>query len=148
MTFKQKWGALLALAGVSTGAAAETPLTEANLEQLNAKAQEQADQLVKANELVATLTSERDTARTEFSAKETELATATESLTKATESLTAANDKVTALEAQVKVYGSQPGAVPTNPVKPNALEGPEAAKNPHVNPNAAHNQYAASLFGN
>lgn len=147
LTFKEKWGAVLALAGISSGAAATTPLTEANLEQINLKAQEQADQLVKANELVATLTSERDTARTDFSAKETELATATENLTKATTSLTAANDKVTALEAQVKAYGSQPGAVPTQVVNPNALEGQEAAKNSHVDPKAAHNQYAAQLFG-
>jgi ClpP class serine protease len=155
MTLKEKWGALLALAGIKSEAAASTPLTEANLEALNTKAQEQADQLLAANELVATLTTERDGEREKIKAKETELATATENLTKATTDLTAAttdltkaNDRVTALEAQVKTLGAQPGAMPTQPLDPNAQDKltPPVAK-PVVDPNAAHNKYAAQFFG-
>ncbi len=138
MNFKPSWGALRALVGLSATAAPSTPLTEASVEELNAKAQEQADQLVAANGLVATLTTERDTAVATIKAKETELATSAGNLA-------AANTKVGELEAQVAKYGKQAGAVPTNPLNPSSQEGDTTPPvNPIVDPNAAHNRAAAA----
>ena len=140
MNFKASWGALLALVGLSATAAPSTPLTEASVEELNTRAQAQADQLATANGLVATLTTERDGEREKIKAKELELATATENATK----LTA---KVTELETQVAALGKQPGALPTNPLNPNAQdETTPPAKNPIVDPKAGHNLAAAAYF--
>jgi len=152
--FKEKWGALRALVGISSAAATSTAVTEATLEELNTKAQEQADHLASANGLVATLTTERDGEREKIKAKETELATATENVTKLTAQVTAATDNVTkltahvgTLEAQVKTLGAQPGAMPSNPLNPNAQdETTPPAKNPIVDPKAGHNLAAAAYF--
>lgn len=152
--FKEKWGALRSLVGISSATATSTAVTETMLEELNTKAQEQADQLSAANGLVATLTTERDGEREKIKAKETELATATENVTKLTAQVTAATDNVTkltahvgTLEAQVKTLGAQPGAMPSNPLNPNAQDDitPPVEK-PIVNPNAAHNKFAAEFF--
>lgn len=144
---KASWGALCALVGVTATAAPTVPVTEAALEDLNTRAQAQADQLATANTLVATLTTERDGEREKIKAKETELATATENLTKATTDLTTANTRVTALEEQVKTLGAQPGAIPSNPLKANAQDDttPPPA-NPVVDPKAGHNQAAEAYF--
>ena len=137
---KASWGALLALVGVTATAAPTLPVTEATLDDLNSRAQAQADALATANGLVATLTTERDTTATALKAKETELATA------ATD-LAAANTKVTELNAEVARLGKQPGATPTEPTKVGADEGTTPpAKDAIVDPKAAHNVLAAKYF--
>ncbi|AMJ65035.1 S49 family peptidase [Hymenobacter sp. PAMC 26628] len=137
---KASWGALLALVGVTATAAPTVSVTEATLEDLNTRAQAQADALVAATGQVSTLTAELGTARDGIKAKETELATATEGLTKA-------NAKVGELETEVKRLGKQPGALGTEVVKTGEDEGTTLlVKDPIVDASAAHNVLAAKYF--
>ena len=140
MNLKAKFGALVAALKVTPESADTTALTDAHLEDLNTQLREQGQALT--------------TATSALTARETELATATGALTTATTALSAketelsaAATKITDLEAQVKVYGKQPGALGTNPLQPTSeletpITGPEAPQ--VVDSKAAHNRLAAS----
>lgn len=138
---KASWGALLALVGVTATAAPTLAVTEATLDDLNTRAQAQADALATATTAVTTLTAERDAATASITAKDAELAAAATAHA-------AATAEVTTLTAEVARLGKQPGATPTEPTKVGADAGttPPVA-NAIVDPTAAHNEYARKILG-
>lgn len=153
---KASWSALLALVGVTATAAPTVSVTEATLEDLNTRAQAQADALATATAEVAMLKVELAEAKeTKAAGKDGKCPNCGQDMPKgekASDEEKAAATRILAenaeLKAEVARLGKQPGDTPTEAVQQGDDKGTTPpAIDAVVDPNAAHNLFAAKYFG-